>query len=149
MKIIEGVTRAVELIKSKGFIPIIVSNQPDVSRRICSEEDIISIDKIIQEKVKIDYIFNCFHDDNDNCVCRKPKVGLLHFAANDLEIDLTNSYLVGDRWKDIEAGNKAGCTCFFIDYKYNEQLPTIPYIPVQSLLEAAIIITEELNGNPN
>ena len=78
------------------------------------------------------------------CDCRKPKPGLLLKAARDWNIDLAASYFVGDRWRDIEAGQRAGCRAIFIDYDYRERRPEAPFVPVRSLREAALRILEEI-----
>jgi D-glycero-D-manno-heptose 1,7-bisphosphate phosphatase len=82
----------------------------------------------------------CFHSDADDCACRKPKPGLIVDAARELGIDTRASFLVGDRWKDIEAAHAAGCAALFVDYRYAEQRPTPPYQEVKSLPEATALI---------
>ena len=67
-------------------------------------------------------------------------------AASDLDLILENSFLVGDRWKDISAGQQVGCSCFFIDYNYKESKPSPPFNTVNSLLEAARLITGGKHG---
>ena len=71
-------------------------------------------------------MFVCYHDDHDNCVCRKPKPGLLLEAVKKWDIDLKKSYMIGDRWKDVEAGRSAGCKTIFIDCNYGETKPKKP-----------------------
>jgi D-glycero-D-manno-heptose 1,7-bisphosphate phosphatase len=61
-------------------------------------------------------------------------------AAKVHDIDLSQSFLVGDRWRDVAAGQAAGCGCFFVDYEYQEQRPEKPYVAVKSLSEAAALI---------
>jgi D-glycero-D-manno-heptose 1,7-bisphosphate phosphatase len=79
----------------------------------------------------------CPHDDSARCSCRKPQPGLLLEAARVWDIDLESSYIVGDRWRDIEAGHRAGCRAIFVDYGYAEQRPDGPFVQVRSLREAA------------
>ena len=95
---------------------------------------------------KIAHFYTCFHDDIDLCYCRKPLPGLIYRAASDLGLDISESFLVGDRWRDIEAGQTAGCHSFFIDYSYPETPPRIPFTRVKSLWEAAQIIVGGQNG---
>jgi D-glycero-D-manno-heptose 1,7-bisphosphate phosphatase len=71
---------------------------------------------------------------------------LIFQASKRIGLDIPNSYLVGDRWKDIEAGQKAGCKSFFIDYSYSEKRPKKPFQRVFSLLEAAQIMIGEIDG---
>ena len=70
--------------------------------------------------------FVCFHDDSDNCSCRKPRPGLILEAAEKYGIEVEKSYLIGDRWRDIDAGWSAGCKTILIDYGYQERGPTHP-----------------------
>ena len=68
-------------------------------------------------------------------------------AAMELDLDLNQSYLIGDRWKDIQAGQKVGCKCYFIDNNYDEPRPILPFHPVESLYQAAILIRESGASN--
>lgn len=88
----------------------------------------------------IDEFRTCYHDSSDGCDCRKPLPGALLAAAKQHDIDLGESYMVGDRWRDIEAGQRAGCKTFFIDYGYAEKQPESVNFRVHSLSEAAQII---------
>ena len=107
-------------IKAKGYIIIIVTNQPDPIRGICDFQDVRDIHNKIINEIEVDKIYSCFHTKNDECLCRKPKPGMIFQAAYEFKIDLKQSYLIGDRWKDIEAGNSAGCKTIFVDYCYKE-----------------------------
>lgn len=138
--IIPGINEALEIFKTHGFIPIVITNQPDFARGNATLEQLDSLNEILRRDLKIDNIYTCFHDDSENCLCRKPKIGLLLTAAKDLNINLKESILVGDRWKDIQAGQTVDCECFFINNDYNERQPNRPFIEVKSLLEVAYII---------
>ena len=86
----------------------------------------------------------CTHVDADNCACRKPKAGLLLEAAKEHNISLAQSWMIGDRWRDVEAGRTAGCRTVFIDYAYpGERRPRDPDIIVHSLTEAVPLILKE------
>ena len=80
---------------------------------------------LIQKYFLIDEIFVCGHDKKDKCKCRKPKNGMLKSAAKKWNIDLKKSFLIGDRWKDIEAGNSVECKTIYIDYNYDEKKPIL------------------------
>ncbi|MES2206982.1 MAG: HAD family hydrolase [Pseudomonadota bacterium] len=126
-----------------GYKLIIVTNQPDVARGIINKKEVDDIHHYLLLTLQLDAIFTCFHDDDQKCKCRKPLPGLIVNAARIYNIDLKQSYVIGDRWKDIEAGHQAGCVTFFIDYQYNERKPAYSTTLVNSLQEAAHII---LNG---
>jgi D-glycero-D-manno-heptose 1,7-bisphosphate phosphatase len=96
------------------------------------------IHQALSSSLAIDGIFVCYHDDADHCACRKPKPGLLLEAQRKHNIDLSRSFVVGDRWRDIDAGHNAGCKTVLIDYGYRERPPVQPpEATVRSLREAA------------
>lgn len=137
VEILEGVVDAIKLLKNHYFVPVVVTNQPDVARGIITKEQVESLNTFIGIRTGIEYFYSCFHDDTDSCSCRKPYPGLIHQASAELNLDVSKSYMVGDRWRDVEAGQSAGCDSYFIDYSYNEKRPELPYVGVSSLLEAA------------
>jgi len=108
------------LLEFQDFLKIVFTNQPDVSRGNLAIEELERMHKLLLEKLPIDDIEYCIHDDHHNCSCRKPKPGLLFQAAEKYNIDLSNSYVVGDSWKDIKAGKTAGCKTILIRTEYNK-----------------------------
>jgi D-glycero-D-manno-heptose 1,7-bisphosphate phosphatase len=115
-----------ERLKKLGFLLIVVTNQPDVARGKQSRAAVEGIHQFLGVRLPIDIFETCYHDDVDNCLCRKPKPGLLTQAADEYGIDLSGSYMVGDRWRDVDAGAAAGCRTIWIDYGYRERGPTAP-----------------------
>jgi D-glycero-D-manno-heptose 1,7-bisphosphate phosphatase len=92
----------------------------------------------LRASLPIDDFFVCYHDDQDACDCRKPHPGLLLQAAARYQLVIASCYLVGDRWRDIEAGQAAGCATAWIDRDYRERGPRqAPTVRVRSLAEAA------------
>lgn len=144
--ILDGVKEAISLLHKKGFVTVVVTNQPDVALGHLSSEMLSELHKLISEEIGVQYFYTCKHDDYEDCECRKPKIGLIEKASEDLNLDVSKSFMIGDRWKDIEAGQRAGCKCFFIDNNYSEQRPSLPFDTVTSLLEAARVITEGVNA---
>lgn len=140
IKILPGVKDAINMLHKAKFEIVVVTNQPDVARGKLRAEIVAEMNQQLARSLSIQYFYTCFHDDIDACICRKPGNGMLLSAARDLNIDLKLSYLVGDRWKDVVAGQSVGCQCFFIDYGYLEPKPDLPYVRVNSLLDAAISI---------
>jgi len=105
----------------------------------------VTVEKIHAYMVKqlpIDRVEVCYHPGKglSNCDCRKPKPGMLLRAARELKADLAQCWMVGDRWRDVDAGHAAGCKTIFIDYSYSEELKQKPDFRVKNLLEAAEII---------
>lgn len=145
VEIMPGVPEALTRLKDGGFTLIVVSNQPDVKRGITSQDAIEAINAHLAQRLPIDCFLMCYHDSDDNCGCRKPRPGMLLRASLEFEIDLASSFMVGDRWRDVEAGASAGCKTFFINYGYNETQPLAPNFRVSSLLEATSIILSQGN----
>ena len=139
-KLLPGVDEAVQALRQAGFLTVVVTNQPDVATGKARREDIDAIHRELVQKVPVDAVKVCFHSDAEQCACRKPRAGLLLEAADELGIDLAASFMIGDRWKDIEAAHAAGCTALFVDYRYLERRPDPPYLEVKSLPEAAALI---------
>ena len=138
LEILPNVASALRDLKAHGFAVYIITNQPDVARGNQTRETIEAMHKSLAASLPIDDIFVCYHDDTDNCECRKPKPGLLFEAQRKYNLDLARSYMVGDRWRDIDAGHAAGCTTILIDYGYRERKPAkAPEATVRSLREAA------------
>src|SRR5258708_274436 len=140
LEILPHVPEALSALKARGYSLVVVTNQPDVARGTSSRELVDSIHERLRSTLAVDAIFTCFHDDADACDCRKPKPGLLYRAAHDLGIDLPSSFMVGDRWRDVEAGKRAGCKTLFIDCGYHERPPSSCDFRVGSLIEASRII---------
>jgi D-glycero-D-manno-heptose 1,7-bisphosphate phosphatase len=145
VKIIEGVFQAIDILKANQIIPVVVTNQPDVFRGTISKDEVLAINQHISLLTGIEHFYTCFHDDSSLCHCRKPLPGLIFDASNDLDIDVSRSFLVGDRWRDIQAGQEAGCKSFFIDYQYPEKQPNPPFVRVQSLMAAVEMIMGEIS----
>jgi D-glycero-D-manno-heptose 1,7-bisphosphate phosphatase len=136
-RILPGVVDAARRLKDAGFLLVVATNQPDVRNGITAKAAMEAMHDEIRAQMPIDDIMICLHNDADNCACRKPKPGLLLDAAGKHGIDLRASYFVGDRWKDVHAGQAAGCRTIFVDYGYRQDRPATPDHTVKSLAEAA------------
>lgn len=146
-RLLPGVADAVNRLKSSGFSIIVVTNQPDIATGRTSRETLDAMHAQLCGLMPIDDIRVCSHIDADNCHCRKPKPGLLLDAATEHGIDLARSYMVGDRWRDTEAGRAAGCLTIFVDYGYVQDGPHNPHKVVRSLPEAvSFILDREQTG---
>lgn len=102
-----------------GLLPIVVTNQPEVARGLIAPAVLEEMHERLRKAVPVEDIFVCVHDAGDACDCRKPKPGLLHAAAEKWDIDLKRSFVVGDRWSDVEAGQAAGCYTVLIERSYS------------------------------
>jgi D-sedoheptulose 7-phosphate isomerase len=138
LEVPSDVPEALRDLQGSGFELVVVSNQPDVGRGKISREVVREINREIASRLPLDDILVCYHTDEDGCACRKPKPGLLLEGARRRHVDLTASFMVGDRWRDIEAGQNAGCKTILIDNGYREKPPAhVPDARVGSLREAA------------
>lgn len=143
----KDVLPALNLLKSAGYLLICVTNQPDIARGTTTKETIEAIHTKLMSLLPLDAIRACYHDDNDHCFCRKPLPGLLLQAAQDYAIDLKNSIMIGDRWKDIEAGQQAGCKTIWINQHYQEPPPKEPpHFVAIHMNEAATWIKQNFLG---
>lgn len=135
LEILTGVPEALARLKDAGYDLIVVTNQPDVSRGLMPRAVVDAMHAHLALVLPLDEIRVCLHDDADDCPCRKPKPGLLLEPPT---ADVSRSVLIGDRWRDIDAGRAAGCRAtVLIDYHYAETVPHEPDVRVASLGEAA------------
>jgi D-glycero-D-manno-heptose 1,7-bisphosphate phosphatase len=125
LEILPGVPDAVCRLKGAGFLVIGATNQPDVARGTQRREVVEAINAQLKATMPITEIFVCY-EDGDQCPRRKPNPGLLLEAALTYGIDLSASFMVGDRWRDVEAGRRAGCQTVFLDLGYMERPPDPP-----------------------
>lgn len=126
LKIIPEAAAALERLKRRGFLLLVATNQPDVARGTQTREIVMQINAALGAALPLDGFYVCWHDDADRCGCRKPRPGLLLEAAVQHSIDLAASFLVGDRWRDIDAGAAAGCRTVLLDWGYRERPPEHP-----------------------
>jgi D-glycero-D-manno-heptose 1,7-bisphosphate phosphatase len=135
---------AVSELHDAGFVTVCVTNQPDVARGTLDRDVAESINDFVRTELGLDDLIACFHDEADACSCRKPKPGMILEAASRHGLDVAQSYLVGDRWKDIDAGIAAGCRTVLIDRAWNERAATgKPDASVATAHDAARWILED------
>ena len=137
LEVLPGVPEALALLRSAGFKLVVVTNQPDVARGKQTRAEVEAIHEFLTRLLPLDAVKVCYHDDADGCACRKPLPGMLLEAAGEMALDLPRSYMVGDRWRDIEAGERAGTTTILVENEYPEKKAGDPAARVGSLREAA------------
>jgi len=144
-EILPEVPAACAILKQAGFLLVVVTNQPDVGRGTLKQDIVETIHAEMCRRLPIDRVEVCYHPGQgaSECDCRKPKPGMLLRAARELGIDLAQSWMVGDRWRDIDCGHAAGCRTIFIDRGYAEELRQKPHFSAGNLAEAADIILRE------
>jgi len=120
-----------------GLLLVVVSNQPDIARGRQTWEAVDAINAELRRRLPLDDVRVCPHDDKDGCGCRKPAPGLLIDGAAAWNIDLGRSVMVGDRWRDVEAGKRAGCAVVLVQRDYAERTANFdPDLVVAALQEA-------------
>ena len=146
LEILPGVIQSITKLKKLNFVCLVVTNQPNVSRKKIDKNSVIQMNNFLKNEIPLDDFFVCYHDDKDNCDCRKPKPGLLLKAGKKWDVDFKKSFMIGDRWRDIEAGKNVGCKTIFLDYKYSETKPKNPSFVSDTLLNAVHIIEKHIYG---
>lgn len=131
---------SLNLLKAAGYVLVVVSNQPDVGAGMISDTVMAEMNRRLLDSFPIDAIKICTHTRDAMCLCRKPAPGLLIEAGRELALSLSDSFMVGDRSSDVEAGQAAGCRTVFIDLDYNEPKPSSPTFTVRSISEAAKVV---------
>ena len=135
---------ALASLKAAGFRLICVTNQPEVPRGQLSRHAADAINAAVRAALPLDDLLMCCHEDGDACDCRKPKPGLLLEGARRHDVDLAASFMVGDRWRDVDAGAAAGCRTVLLPNAHDARKPAAsPDASVTSLTEAAAWILRQ------
>jgi D-glycero-D-manno-heptose 1,7-bisphosphate phosphatase len=144
-EILPEVPAACAKLKAAGFLLVVATNQPDVGRNIMKKEVVEEIHAEMRRRLPLDRVEVCYHSGrpDDECDCRKPRPGMLQRAARELGIDLAQSWMVGDRWRDVDCGHAAGCRTIFINRGYIEELRQRPDFSAGNLAVAVDIILRE------
>jgi D-glycero-D-manno-heptose 1,7-bisphosphate phosphatase len=145
LEIVAGAREGLTALRAAGFRLIVATNQPDVATGKQRREVVEAINAALVAAMPLDDVRVCWHADADNCACRKPKPGLLLDAARDWRLDLAQSFMVGDRWRDVDAGRAAGCRTVLIESGYDERRSE-PDFSVSSLTDACTMILRATEG---
>jgi D-glycero-D-manno-heptose 1,7-bisphosphate phosphatase len=137
---ISGAIQLCQQLRDANIKTFLVTNQPDVSRGKVSAEHVNSVNSLVKLTCQLTAVTVCPHDDLDNCKCRKPKPGMILGLATQFDVDLQKSFMIGDRWRDVKAGQGAGCGTIFIDYGYEEKMDLKPTHIVSSVEEAGLLL---------
>ena len=148
-RIVVDASQALGLLKKAGFQLAVISNQPDVARGTQTREAVEAINAVLARQLPLDWFEICYHDDADGCECRKPKPGLIYRSAKALSVDPAAGFVIGDRWRDIDAGRTAGCRTVWIDRGYEEKQPTGYDFRASSLFDAVEWILQQVGQKLN
>ena len=105
---------SVARLKAAGWPVLVVTNQPEIATGELDSGVLEAMNERLRREVGVDAIYVCPHVDADGCDCRKPKPGLLLLAAREWGVDADASFMVGDRWRDVDAGRAAGCATILV-----------------------------------
>ena len=137
--VVPGAKAVLDSLKAAGFDLICVTNQPDIAKGTLRRDVTDRVHHALRRVLPLSNIIMCPHDKDADCKCRKPKPGMLLSVK---DVDYARSYMVGDRWSDVAAGEAAGCTTILVGTGYGELFPTTPQWRAADLATAAQIILE-------
>jgi D-glycero-D-manno-heptose 1,7-bisphosphate phosphatase len=143
LRLLPGVVEACYRLRQLGLALVVVTNQPDIARGKQTREEVDGMHEALRARLPLDEIVVCAHDDGDDCPCRKPRPGMLLDAAARLDLDLASSFCIGDRWRDVEAGKRAGVMAIYVDRGYGERRPEDPDAVALSLPDAVKVIESQ------
>ena len=115
LRILPGVEQSLQRLAGSGFALFVVTNQPDIARGDVSLDAVTAIHRRLFEMLPLDDVYACPHTNEDGCYCRKPLPGLVEMAAREHDIELAESWLIGDRWVDIGAAHAAGVRSILLE----------------------------------
>jgi D-sedoheptulose 7-phosphate isomerase len=138
LRLAPGAAEVVAELRAAGFRVFAVTNQPDVARGLVSSAASVAIMDAVRSAVGLEDARVCPHDEGDGCACRKPLPGMIRELAYEWGVDLTRSYVVGDRWRDVGAGHAAGCTTVLLRRPYNAEVGAD--VIVETLRDAARVM---------
>ena len=142
-KLLPGVAEGCRALAAAGYVLVVATNQPDVGRGTLAQATVEAMNAHLQKLIpEISRIEACYDagDTKPPSEFRKPAPGMLLRAAQDLGLDLAASWIIGDRWRDVDCGKNAGCRTIFLDCGYDEALRHKPDFTVRNFTEAVGII---------
>ena len=141
-QLLDGVVEGCQTLKQKGFVLVVVTNQPDVGRGTQQQAVVEAMHATLRSWIPAIDAFEVCYDSGrgESSRRRKPEPGMLLDAAAALGLDLNRSWMIGDRWRDIDCGHRAGVRTVFLDWDYDEPLREPPDFRVRSFAEAVRIV---------
>lgn len=106
-------------LRQAGFVCLVFTNQPELARGMLAPDTLEAMHHLLREQVAVDDVYVCPHDPAEGCECHKPKPGMLYAAAKQWSLSLPDSFVIGDRWRDVDAGAAAGCFTILLERSYS------------------------------
>ena len=145
-KLYPNIKKYCKKLKKKGYLLIIVTNQPDVASGLLEFKELKRMNSFLKQEINYDKIYISY-STSDKSYFKKPNPGMLKKAQKEFNLDINNCYLIGDRWKDIEAAEKISCKAIFINRNYKEKKPNYQKTSVKSFAAAAKYILKKNENN--
>lgn len=139
-KLYPNIAKDCSELKKKGYLLIVVTNQPDVDKGLLKISELKKMNSFLKKKIDYDKMYISYSSSNKSFY-KKPNPGMLKKAQKKFNLNISNCYLIGDRWRDIEAAENINCKAVFIDRNYKEKKPTYQIISVKSFSSAVKYIT--------
>ena len=139
-ELISGARKILLELKNRGFKLVLVTNQPDVSRGLVTKFFVDNINNFLKEHLELDLIKVVYKTESEEPDRYKPAPGMIFEARDELNLDLVNSFIVGDRWRDIDAGKNANCKSILLKSQAIESIKSKPDFEIESLAELLNII---------
>jgi D-glycero-D-manno-heptose 1,7-bisphosphate phosphatase len=143
--LVPDAAKQVDRLQAAGLKCVVFTNQPEVARGLLARETLEAMHARLVDEVAVDDILVCPHDSDLVCMCRKPKPGMLHTAAERWGVSLPTSFVIGDRWRDIEAGRAVGCYTVLLSRPYSEC--STADASVETLGEAVDVVLAQLEAS--
>ncbi|MGH7353307.1 MAG: D-glycero-alpha-D-manno-heptose-1,7-bisphosphate 7-phosphatase [Candidatus Rokuibacteriota bacterium] len=118
-RLVADATTHVARLRGAGLVTIVVTNQPEIARGRLASGTLEEMHRRLRDTLPLDDLYVCAHDPDEGCACHKPRPGMLLAAADKWGLELGRSFLIGDRWRDIEAGRSVGCYTILIERPYS------------------------------
>ena len=147
LEIVDEAREVIKLVHGMGYLAIVISNQPDISRGKLEQSELDKMTGLLFEELNVDDVFYCTHDDDNDTGCRKPAPGLFYMAQEKYNIDFSLSFMIGDTWKDVDAAKNAGIAMILLSKNYNKDL--VVENTVQNLSEAVSLIKKSYLNEKN
>jgi D-glycero-D-manno-heptose 1,7-bisphosphate phosphatase len=152
LRMIEGVSAPLRRFAEAGWLLFIVTNQPNVAKGKATREDVVEVNDAVVRALEVPVArsYICFHQAEDLCACRKPSPYFLREAAREFELDLAQSWMVGDQDSDLLCGRNAGCKVALIEHRGSEHKrgKVEPDLRVRDLEELANALIPTSSASP-
>jgi D-glycero-D-manno-heptose 1,7-bisphosphate phosphatase len=133
-------------LRAAGLLALVFTNQPEIANGLLQPAELERMHAVLRTQMAVDDIYVCPHGKNDGCACHKPLPGMLTAAAREWRVDLEQSFVIGDRWRDIDAGRAVGCFTVLLERPYSAC--TTANVAVADLASAVDLVLDRVGRKP-